>query len=324
MVVADRALSSVHASGVQARQIGEAELGPHDADDGERLAVERKLPAEDARNGAEAARPKALAEHDDPMLSAAVFVRPEGAAQDRLDPEHVEESGRDRRRLGGLRGGSPLMLNDRKRIRAMRSKVRLWACQSKKFAGDTAKRVMPGNPSAGGTCQTNVSQSGSGYGSGRSSTALTTLKMAVLAPMPSARTRIAAIAKPGRLRRTRTAYRRSRPRVSRAGRPRRSRYRSLVGSMPPSFKHRLPARFLLRQAAPYAIVHVQLDVAVELGVEVAVAALRPEEPAQAKQPGAKPSHDCSFSDRNRSMMAVVCCQLRAAFSSCFRPARVSR
>jgi hypothetical protein len=40
-------------------------------------------------------------------------------------------------------------------------------------------------------------RSASVYGSGRSSTALTTLKMAVLAPMPRARVRTATIANPG-------------------------------------------------------------------------------------------------------------------------------
>jgi hypothetical protein len=48
-------------------------------------------------------------------------------------------------------------------------------------------------------------RSGSGYGSGRSTTALTTLKMAVVAPMPSASVRIAVSANEGWRRRLRTA-----------------------------------------------------------------------------------------------------------------------
>ena len=47
------------------------------------------------------------------------------------------------------------------------------------------------------SCQTCTSLAGSAYGSGRSSTALTTLKMAVVAPMPSASVPIAVIANPG-------------------------------------------------------------------------------------------------------------------------------
>src|ERR1700722_21024482 len=50
---------------------------------------------------------------------------------------------------------------------------------------------------------------GSLYGSGRSSTAVTTLKIALLAPIPSARTMIAPSANPGFLRSTRNAYFRS-------------------------------------------------------------------------------------------------------------------
>lgn len=45
---------------------------------------------------------------------------------------------------------------------------------------------------------------GSAYGSGRSMTAFTTLKIAVLAPMPSASVMSAVIAKPGLFRRVRT------------------------------------------------------------------------------------------------------------------------
>ena len=46
---------------------------------------------------------------------------------------------------------------------------------------------------------------GSAYGSGRNSTPLTTLKMAVFAPIPSARVRTAMALKAGRLRRNRKA-----------------------------------------------------------------------------------------------------------------------
>ena len=49
------------------------------------------------------------------------------------------------------------------------------------------------------------------------------LKMAVLAPMPRARVRTAAAVKPGDFRSMRKAKRRSWNRVSKKGRPRRSR-----------------------------------------------------------------------------------------------------
>ncbi len=50
-----------------------------------------------------------------------------------------------------------------------------------------------------------TSRSGSAKGSGRSSTPFTTLNTALLAPMPNASANTAASAKPGLLRRTRSA-----------------------------------------------------------------------------------------------------------------------
>jgi hypothetical protein len=45
--------------------------------------------------------------------------------------------------------------------------------------------------------QTNTSRSGALYGNGLSNTAFTTLKMAVFAPIPSARVKTATVVKPG-------------------------------------------------------------------------------------------------------------------------------
>ena len=63
---------------------------------------------------------------------------------------------------------------------------------------------------AGSRSTIRTSRSLSGYGSGRSSTALTTLKTAVVAPMPSASVMTAAAAKPGLRTRPRAAYETSR------------------------------------------------------------------------------------------------------------------
>jgi hypothetical protein len=63
---------------------------------------------------------------------------------------------------------------------------------------------------AGNRSTIRTSRSLSGYGSGRSSTALTTLKTAVVAPMPSASVATAAVANPGLRARPRTAYETSR------------------------------------------------------------------------------------------------------------------
>ena len=63
-------------------------------------------------------------------------------------------------------------------------------------------------PSVAGVSRENNS-SGCGYGSGRSTAAFTVLKMAVVAPMPTASVRIAAKAKPGCRRIERKLNRRS-------------------------------------------------------------------------------------------------------------------
>src|SRR6266542_858000 len=76
--------------------------------------------------------------------------------------------------------------------------------------------------SPGARCQTPTRRSGSGNGSGFSSTPYTTLKIAVLAPIPNARVRTATAAKPGCFRSMRAAQRRSCERpasTSRVGAP---------------------------------------------------------------------------------------------------------
>ena len=79
-----------------------------------------------------------------------------------------------------------------------------------------------------------TSSSGFEYGSGLRRTAYTTLKMAVLAPMPSASVQMAAAAKPGVLRNERSARRVSCQAASIHMVPLASRHSSLTWSMPPN------------------------------------------------------------------------------------------
>ena len=60
------------------------------------------------------------------------------------------------------------------------------------------RQVTARQPTPGAVCQTPTSASGSGYGSGLSSTPLTTLNTAVVAPMPSASVRMATMREAGR------------------------------------------------------------------------------------------------------------------------------
>src|ERR1700730_4934332 len=97
---------------------------------------------------------------------------------------------------------------------AILAKTSFCRCQSMKLAAETENWVIPGKLLAGGTCHTCTSRAGSWNGSGRRSTAFTTLKMAVFAPMPRARTMMAAAVKPGFLRSTRRPCLRSGRRLS--------------------------------------------------------------------------------------------------------------
>ena len=67
----------------------------------------------------------------------------------------------------------------------MPSKLVARSCQSWKSGADT----WPRTPVSRQNVDSVTSRSWSAYGSGRSSTASTTLKIAVFAPMPSARTK---------------------------------------------------------------------------------------------------------------------------------------
>ena len=87
-----------------------------------------------------------------------------------------------------------------------RENERFHSANSKYSGGETQNWS---NPSDGKRLVMNISRSGSGYPSGRRITPLTTEKMAVFAPMPSASVRIVTRANPGVRRRFRTACLRS-------------------------------------------------------------------------------------------------------------------
>ena len=95
-------------------------------------------------------------------------------------------------------------------IAASDSKLPACARQSRKFGCEVAN---VGQPRSTLLSQMRTSRSGSAKGSGRNITALTTLKIAVLAPTPSASVTAATRVKPGLFRSARPAYRRSCKRV---------------------------------------------------------------------------------------------------------------
>src|SRR5438270_13541266 len=104
----------------------------------------------------------------------------------------------------GPRPSTLLRLNDSRRPTASDSKTLLWAFQSRKLGHEIEISGWPIFDSWRVTMRC-----ASGYGSGRSKTALTMLKIAVFAPMPSASVRTATRVNPGDLRSWRRANLRS-------------------------------------------------------------------------------------------------------------------
>ncbi len=90
-------------------------------------------------------------------------------------------------------------------------------------------------------------------------------------------------------------------------------------------QHGLAAGLGLVHTRAQVVVDVQLQVALELVDELAIAAVAANGTREPPQPGAKRSHDFPPSGaRKRSRMAVVVRHSPVSRSTCFRPARVSR
>src|SRR6266536_180517 len=75
--------------------IHEAELGGHDADNRERLPVQSDGLAHYISITAKAALPQSMADQRDMVFPKLVFLGRELAAQDRADPEHRKQTGRN-------------------------------------------------------------------------------------------------------------------------------------------------------------------------------------------------------------------------------------
>jgi hypothetical protein len=101
---------------------------------------------------------------------------------------------------------SPVSAGPKKRIDAIDANVPVSACQSTRLPG--VAHSLGGPPRLRMSCHTMTSSFAAGYGSGLSSTACTTVKIDVFAPMPSAMVRTAAAVKAGDLRSSRRAKRR--------------------------------------------------------------------------------------------------------------------
>ena len=151
--------------------------------------------------------PKGITEQSDGTAVLHAFVGGEIAAEDGRDAEHREEIAGNREASDGLR-------------LARANELQVVGTREGEVARDLLERLIPLRNACrrrwsrsrrsrhlwgrGGAIQTSCCALGKG--SGRSSRVLTTLKTAMLAPMPRARMRMATIVKPRSRRRVRKVY----------------------------------------------------------------------------------------------------------------------
>ena len=170
------------------------EAARHDADHLERLAAEDDLLADDVPVRAEAPLPEAVAEHDDVLEALATVPGQERPAQHRRDAEDLEEVRRRIRpgqllRLAGAGEIHVPAARDRERVEDVRALGDLLEARHREARLEIVEvRVVVISVTR---------RSGWSYGSERNSTALTSEKIAVLAPIPSASVRITTSENPG-------------------------------------------------------------------------------------------------------------------------------
>ena len=230
----------------------------------------------------------------------------------------------------------------------MASNDELCASQSMKLAGESEKVFMPAKVVCGGVCQSFMMRSASGNGSGRSTTASTTVKMAELTPMPRPRMRMPASANPG----LRVSVRSAVAQIARERLEHREAaaiaIRLLRALETPQRDHRAAAGFVRGHPGAQVVVDVQLQMAVELRGELVLGAPPGERAGQSVDPGSdgfhrsvllttkrsqrigeprahvSNPHHSSLGARKRVMIAEVASHWRVSRSICFRPAFVSR
>ena len=175
--------------------LGIGQRARRDADDRVLVAVERDRSADDVRIGGELVAPQFVRQHDDVLRADRVLAGDETAAELHRHAEQLEEARADRRGVQALRFGA-----DDGEVRAVAildlrdggEAVRLIPIvdESRAGTGDVSFPSLPDDP-------IRTSSSGSRKGSGLSSTPLTMLNTAVVAPMASASVVTAMIVKPG-------------------------------------------------------------------------------------------------------------------------------
>ena len=181
--------------------VGAGKRGSRDADDREGALVERHRRANACGSAPNCRRQYSsviTADSGPPGCSSSARQQPADAGG---RAEHAEVTGRDPRRRGVV--GRAVHRHAGFAARVIRQAPRSSGSARASRESPVLTRWCCARRSSDCVLVTTTMRSGASNGSGRSTTALTTLKMAVVAPMPSASVRIAVAAKPGcRIRRS--------------------------------------------------------------------------------------------------------------------------
>ena len=174
----------------------------------EGLRVQGDRSPDHARVGTERALPQAVAHHDHARVAAGpILFGREVAAERRRDSQRGQEGRRDVQALNDL----GVTVGGRQReSRVVGRRHRLHARGLRAEVEEVGMRYRERRPAALDVALPDPDQAvGFAKGSGRSITVLTTLKIAALAPTPSARVMAATTVNPGLFRSDRAAYRTS-------------------------------------------------------------------------------------------------------------------
>ena len=151
------------------------------------------------------------------------------------------------------------------------------------------------------------------------------LNIAVLAPMPNARSRTTVAANPGLRPRPRAAWRRSRPRSSSQRQLQTSRVRSRISAALPRGPARRPLSFVLRATGVPLSLALQLKMESDLLLYVGIgltATQVGQEPTQPDRPRHHVPPSASAGCMTRPTAATIRSQRVASRTSCRRPERV--
>ena len=176
------------------RQLGKLKIRRKNSDHGIWRAAQSELAADDRWVCTKAAAPKRIAENHHLMLSEMVFLFEERSPHPRMHAQHIEEVGGNYRARNQFRAPFAGETHRGIAIGADALKRRTALAPFHQLPELIGSGLAFRN--CGDVSEIATSRSCAGKSSGRKSTPLTSEKMAVLAPMPTARLSAAIVANP--------------------------------------------------------------------------------------------------------------------------------